>query len=782
MKVTKRNGEREEADMVKSNKVLEWSCSGISGVSASDIAMKAVVGWYEGIPTTEIHKSFIDAAEALIPENHHYAEVQSRLILIDLLKKVYGDWDTITPLSQLVQDNTVRGFYDKDLFSKYSAEEWARLDTMIDHKRDYLLMGAGMKQLCDKYLTQDRSKKLIFETPQVAYALCAIAGLANYDPALRMAQIKKTYNAFSLQKLSLPTPVLAGVRQQNKQYASCILIDVDDSLESINEACATANLYAAKRAGLGINVGRIRPEGSRVGGGEVVHTGIVPFIRQFESAIKSCSQGGIRDASATLFLPIWHAEIEKVMVLKSPKVSEENAVRRLDYCPQWDSFLLKRATLNKPITLFSPHEVPDLYAAFYGKDREAFQALYEKYEQDETLQFRKSVPGRQIYDSFLTQASESGRQYFFMADHVNTHTPFKEPIVMSNLCVEVTLPTQPIKNVKTFDPLTMAGTIVYLGRVQLCILGAINLGSVDLDNQKDMEERYDILVTFLNELIDNQDYMVPQSYLATMEYRPLGIGVINFAYFLAKRGLKYNEQASRDLTHRLGEQMYYYFLKASNKYAQYKGKPLPAYDKLIYSEGKTLLDTYCKRVDELTSEPLYCDWPYLKELIAKYGVYNATGGALMPSESSSTVSNGTSAMDPIRSIITGKANKKISFKQVAPEPVKLKNQYHMLWDMDAAAMDDYIKLAAVFQKFMCQSLSLNLSYNPDHYPKKQVPLSVMMNHHATCAKYGIKTRYYVNTKGEEKDKVEKMMAETEAAAQQVEESMGEGCESGACAI
>lgn len=435
MFVTKRKGKQEPLDMEKANKVLMWACKGINGVSASDIAMKAVPRLYSGMKTTELSNSFVQAAEELIADNYHYAEVQSRLLIVDLLKRVYGDWDTIKPLSQVVRENIELGFYDVDVFHAYTPEEWAIFDMMIDHSRDYLLMGAGVKQFTDKYLTQDRSTNTVFETPQVAYALCAIAGLMNYPKHLRIQQIKKTYNSFSKGKVSLPTPVLAGVRQKNKQYSSCVLIDVGDNLDSINEGAKACSKMAAKRAGLGVNVGRLRPKGSKVGIGEVVHTGIVPFLRQYESTIKACSQGGIRDASATMYIPAWHYEIEEVLILKSPKTIPENAVRRLDYSLQWDSFLKRRAAKNETMTLFSPHECPDLYEAFFMKDRSVFETLYAKYEKDTSLQFRKEINARELLVSWLTQAFETGRYYDFMADHVNTHTPFKQPIFMSNLCL-----------------------------------------------------------------------------------------------------------------------------------------------------------------------------------------------------------------------------------------------------------------------------------------------------------------------------------------------------------
>lgn len=776
--VTKRNGTRELLDLEKSNKMLMWACEGIAGVSASEIAMKATPRFYDGIPTLEVHKSFVDAAEELIHEDHHYAEVMSRLLLVDLLKRVYGEWDTIVPLEQVVRDNSARGLYDPALYDAYSAEEWAQLNAWVDHKRDFRFRGAGMKQFIDKYVVQNRAAKEVYETPQVAYMLACAAGLAKLPAEIRMAEIHKAYEKFSKGKVSLPTPVLAGVRQKNKQYASCILIDVGDDLGSINDASTAANLYAAKRAGLGLNCGRIRPKGSKIGSGEVVSTGLIPFLKKYESSIKSCSQGGIRDASATIYVPIWHFEVEDVMVLKSAKTEEAKAIRRLDYAIQWDSFLLRRAVLKQPITLFSPAEVPDLYDAFFSKDRAEFEALYAKYEADTSLKFRKQVDGRALYELFLVESQETGRYYQFMADHVNTHTPFLDPIYMSNLCVEVCLPTQPIFNkFANINLQTMKGEVTFEGLVQLCILSAINVGDIDLDNHKDMETRMETAVFFLNELIDNMDYTVPQSARATMLFRPLGIGVVNYAYFLAKRGLRYGEQAALDITHRLAEQMYYYALKASCKYAAVRNARVPAFDRLIYSQGRTLLDTYNRRVDELTQQPLECDWPTLLADIAKYGVANSTLLAFMPSESSSTVTNSTNGIEPLRSLITIKGNKKIKFTQVAPEPVRLKNQYDYLWDMDAKRFEGYIKTVAVFQKFTCQSISANFSYNPEHYPENRVPLTVLMNHTQLAAKYGAKTRYYMNTKGEDEDKLEQLEKQeaARAAAEEDEQGCGDAC-------
>lgn len=769
MNVTKRSGEQEPLDVDKIHQVVGWACEGISGVSVSDVVMEAQPQFFDGIKTEIIHSVIVDGAAKLIPKNHNYQYVAARLVVFDIYKKVYQSHEPKS-LFDIVKENCKRGVYDKELLEWYSEEEWNLVNSYIKHSRDYNFAYAGISQVKDKYLVQDRHSNTYFESPQIMYIL--IPCVAFRDRKDRLKLIKDTYNLLSTFKISLPTPILAGLRTSTKQFASCVLISVDDSLSSINDACTAVNKYASKRAGLGIDLGRIRAVGSKVGTGEIVHTGVTPFLRQFESSLKSCSQGGIRDASCTAFFTAWHYEIEDILVLKNNKGTNETRVRRLDYGISWDKFLLRKALKNEKMALFSPNDVPGLYDAFFKKDRTEFEILYDRYSKDRKIR-KKIVNARDILVSFLREAQETGRIYLMMADNVNQYSPFLLPITQSNLCLEVNLPSTPLHN-KISQISELAGTVSFDGDIQLCTLAAINLGNINLEDPADMENRMFILVNLLNEILDYQDYMLPQARNATMKHRPLGIGVINYAYFLAKNKLKYNDQASHNLTHRLAEQLYYYSLKASVDLAKERGK-LRGIADTIYNDGNTLLDFYCKEVDSITLEPLHLDWGTLKEEIKTHGVYNSTLLALMPSESSSTVSNATNGVEPIRSLITTKFNKKNTIIQVAPDANKLKHDYDYLWEMTPKHFEGYIKNMAVFQKFVCQSISTNLAYNPNHFPEGMIDLATLINHMVMLAKYGLKTRYYVNTAGLDMDKAHDLMTNTE-------EESGEGCSSGACKI
>jgi ribonucleoside-diphosphate reductase alpha chain len=774
--VTKRNGEKESLDVDKIHKVLEWACEDLSGVSVSDIEMRAHIQFYDGIKTSDINEITINAAEELISaDSPNYQYVAARLMIFDLRKKVFGAFET-KHLFDVVKRNVELGVYDKGLLDWYSLDDYEKMNGYIKHQRDFKLTAAAVKQIKDKYLIQDRSSKVFYETPQIAFLLIAATAFREYPKETRLSYVKDMYDAISTFKVSLPTPILGGLRSSTRQFSSCVLIDVGDDLNSISDATKAMTKYAAKRAGLGINGGRIRALGSKVGNGEIVHTGVVPFYRKFESSIKSCSQGGIRDSAATLYAPIWHKDIESVLVLKNNKGTHETRVRRLDYAIQWDSYLIRRAIRKEPITLFSPGEVPDLYEAFFDKDRSKFQSLYEEYEKSPHIKYKSVVNGRELLTSFLKEAQETGRIYAFLADNTNIHSPFKKKIYMSNLCLEIALPTEPIVN--HVDCVSDdKGTVTFDGLVQLCTLGAINLGNLNYTDPTDMEKRMDLLVRFLNEILDYQDYQVPQARKATMRYRPLGIGVINYAYLLAKNGIKYYDQESHDLTHKIAEQMYYYALKASVNLAKERGA-IPGIEDTIYSDGKLLIDSYNPEVDKVTNEPLHCDWNTLRQEVKQFGVYNATLLALMPAESSSFVSNSTNGIEPIRSLIVKKANKNSSFVQVVPEATKLKNQYTYLWDLGFDQYNGYIKNAAVFQKFVCQAISTNLSYNPEHYQDNKIPLEVLINHFLLCTKLGLKTRYYINTKGE-KDHSEAI--QNDLAAQESDDE-GDGCAGGACKI
>lgn len=752
--IIKRDGSREPLDIEKIHKVLEWATEDLPNTSVSDIEMKSHIQLYEGITTEQIHDILTKAAEDLIKQEYNYQFVAARLALFHLRKKVLGQFDPV-PIQELVARNIERGVYDPNLLSYYSPEEWTKINSYIDHQRDYKLTSAAVKQAMDKYLVKDRTTGRIYETPQYAFMLIPCVMFKNYPRETRLTYVRDFYDAITRFQISLPTPVLAGVRTSTKQFSSCVLIDIDDNLDSIGDAATAIMKYGAKRAGIGVNGGRIRAVKSKIRGGEVSHTGVTHYYRKFESSLKCCSQGGIRDAAMTLYAPVWHLEIEDIIVLKNNKGTPDNRVRKIDYGIQWDTYLLKRAIARQPITLFSPHDVKDMYEAYFKADRAEFQRLYEQYEQDPNIR-KKQVPGRELLELFLKERQETARIYSFMADHVNTHSPFKLPIFQSNLCAEIALPTKPIRNAIDVD----AGTIDFEGWIQLCTLSAINLGT--LRNLQDLEKRMNLLVRGLNEILDYQDYPIPQARIATMLFRPLGIGVINYAYWLAKQGMRYNDQAAFDATHRLAEAMYYYALKASVDLAEERGA-IPGLEHTIYADGQLMIDNYCQEVDKVVKVGFEQDWDTLRERVKKYGVRNATLLALMPSESSSIMSNATNGIEPIRSLVTEKSNKNTSFVQVAPEANRLRNQYDYLWDMRPDHFDGYLKNMAIFQKFVCQSISTNTSYNPDHFADDKISLLALMNHFILAAKLGIKTLYYANTKGldEAKDTPEQDVPEAE---------------------
>jgi len=750
--VIKRNGTRELLDIEKIHKVLEWATEDLTNTSVSDIEMKSHLQFYDGITTDEIHNIITYASEGLIKQEYNYQYVAARLALFHLRKKVLGQYEPIH-IRDLVTKNIQLRVYDANLLSYYSTEEWDRINGFLDHKRDYRLTIAAVKQAMDKYLVKDRTSGQIYETPQYAFMLIAAVMFKNYPRETRLNYVKDFYDAITKFQISLPTPILAGVRTITKQFSSCVLIDVDDNLDSIGDAATAIMKYGAKRAGIGVNGGRIRAVKSKIRGGEVSHTGVIHYYRKFESSLKCCSQGGIRDAAMTLYVPVWHLEIEDIIVLKNNKGTPDNRVRKIDYGVQWDTYLIRRAIAKKPITLFSPHDVTDLYEAYFKGDRQEFESLYEKYEADPNIR-KKQVPGRELLELFLKERQETARIYSFMADHVNTHSPFKLPIFQSNLCAEIALPTRPIRN--AID--VAEGKIDFEGWIQLCTLSAINLGT--LRNLQDLEKRMNLLVRGLNEILDYQDYPIPQAQIATMLFRPLGIGVINYAYWLAKQGMTYNDQAGHDATHRLAEAMYYYALKASVDLAEERGA-IPGLKDTIYADGGLMIDNYCQEVDKVVTVGLELDWESLRDRVKKYGVRNATLLALMPSESSSIMSNATNGIEPIRSLVTEKSNKNTSFVQVAPDANRLRNQYDYLWDMRPDHFDGYLKNMAIFQKFVCQSISTNTSYNPEHFSDDKISLQVLMNHFILAAKLGVKTLYYANTKGLDEAKDDPLKDSTE---------------------
>ena len=731
--VVKRNGGVETLDLDKVHNMVELACRDLGGVSESQVEMNANLQFFDGIKTGDIQEILIRSANDLISlESPNYQFVAARLLLFGLRKQVFGEHPDDAPhILDHVHECVDEGVYDKHLIKAYTEEEWSEIDGYIDYGRDYLFTYAGLRQVADKYLVQDRSTGRLFETPQQMYIMIAATLFQNYPQETRLDYVRRYYEAISKHKINIPTPVMAGVRTPLRQFASCVLVDVDDTLDSIFSSDMAIGRYVAQRAGIGINAGRIRGINSKIRGGEVQHTGVVPFLKKFESTVRCCTQNGIRGGSATVHFPIWHQEIEDILVLKNNKGTEDNRVRKLDYSIQISKLFYERFIGNKSISLFSPHDVPGLYDAF-GTDE--FDDMYVAYESDETIP-RTTVGAQDLILGMLKERAETGRVYLMNIDHCNSHSSFKDKVNMSNLCQEITLPTDPISHIDDDA-----------GEIALCILSAINVGKIT--RIEEMENLCDLTVRALEELIDYQEYPVAAARRSTLARRSLGIGFIGLAHYLAKNGVKYDEQGAWDLTHKLTEAFQYNLLKASNEIAKEKGA-CEGFHRTKYIDGILPIDTYKKDVDSITSEPLHYDWDSLRADIEEHGLRHSTLSAQMPSESSSVVSNATNGIEPPRDYLSVKKSKKGPLKQIVPQFNSLKNNYTLLWDMPSN--EGYIKIVAVMQKFFDQAISGNWSYNPENYTNNEVPVSVMANDWLTTYKYGWKTSYYQNTYDNKKD-------------------------------
>ncbi|AMO42977.1 ribonucleotide reductase large subunit [Cyanophage S-RIM50] len=760
--VIKRNGEQETLDLDKIHVMVEHACRGLAGVSESQVEMNANLQFFDGIETAAIQEILVRSANDLISlDAPNYQFVAARLLLFGLRKAVYnGHPDGHPPLYDHIQKCTEMGLYDGTLINSYSAEEWEKLNSFIDHDRDFLFTYAGIRQVVDKYLVQDRSTGEVYETPQFMYMMIAATLFQNDDKFYRLEYVKRYYDAISKHKINIPTPIMAGVRTPLRQFASCVLVDVDDTLDSIFSSDMAIGKYVAQRAGIGINAGRIRGINSKIRGGEVQHTGVVPFLKKFESTVRCCTQNGIRGGSATVHFPIWHQEIEDIIVLKNNKGTEDNRVRKLDYSIQFSKLFYERFISNGEISLFSPHNVPGLYDAF-GTD--GFDELYVRYERDESIP-RKTIGAQELFLDLLKERAETGRLYIMNIDHCNTHSSFKDKVNMSNLCQEITLPTDPIQHIDG------------RGEIALCILSAINVGK--LKSLDELDELCELAVRGLDALIDYQEYPVKAAEESTRNRRSLGIGYIGLAHYLAKHGAKYDTTKAHDLVHKLTERFQYALLNASMRMAMEKG-PCGYFGKTKYADGILPIDTYKKEVDEIVPNELQCDWEFLRERILQYGLRHSTLSAQMPSESSSVVSNATNGIEPPRDFLSVKKSKKGPLKQIVPQYNTLKNNYTLLWDMPNN--DGYIKVTAVIQKFFDQAISGNWSYNPEQYPDNEVPVSVMAKDLLTTYKYGWKTSYYQNTYDNKKDTdVEENMqraSEIDNLIEQLLESEEEDCES-----
>ena len=734
IKVQKRDGRLELLDINKIHFVVEEACEGLTGVSSSQIEMNANIQFYDGMTTKDIQNVLVRSANDLISlEYPNYQYAAARLLSYDVRKEAHGQYEYI-PLLKLILRNIRLGVYDKGILEKYSKTELKKFNTWIRRDRDLKFTYAGLRQICDKYLVQDRSTGQLYETPQDMYMMIAATLFADYPTKTRMSYVKKYYDAISQHKINIPTPVMAGVRTPIRQFASCVLVDSDDTLPSIFSSDMAIGLYVARRAGIGINAGRIRGINSKIRGGEVQHTGVIPFLKKFESTVRCCTQNGVRGGNATVHFPIWHPEIEDILVLKNNKGTEDNRVRRMDYSIQISKLFYERFMNEEDITLISPHMAPGLYDAF-GTDK--FDELYLKYEADKTVP-KKTIPAQDLFFDMLKERAETGRIYIMNIDHANSHSSFKDKVSMSNLCQEITLPTVPIQDL-----------YVEQGEIALCILSAVNVGQ--LNDLNELDNLCDLSVRALEQIIDYQDYPVRAAEVSTKKRRSLGIGYIGLAHYLAKNGVKYNEKGAWELVDRLSEAFQYYLLRASCDIAKEKGK-CEGFERTKYAEGLLPIDHYKKEIDEIVPHKQRMAWESLRKDIAKYGLRHSTLSAQMPSESSSVVSNETNGIEPPRAMLQIKKSKKGPLKQIAPGFPKLKNDYTLLWDMPSN--EGYINVVAMMQKYFDQAISGNWSYNPLQFENNEVPLSVMAQDMLTAYKYGWKTSYYQNTydfKGEEED-------------------------------
>ncbi|WP_413737845.1 class 1a ribonucleoside-diphosphate reductase subunit alpha [Sodalis sp. RH21] len=755
--VTKRDGSKEKINLDKIHRVIDWAAEGLENVSVSQVELRSHIQFYDGIKTADIHETIIKAAADLISRDApDYQYLAARLAVFHLRKKAYGQFEP-----PKLYDHVVRlvemGKYDRHLLEDYTAEEFAEMDGFLDHWRDMNFSYAAVKQLEGKYLVQNRVSGQIYESAQFLYMLVAACLFSGYARDTRLDYVRRFYDAISTFKISLPTPIMSGVRTPTRQFSSCVLIECGDSLDSINATSSAIVKYVSQRAGIGINAGRIRALGSPIRGGEAFHTGCVPFYKHFQTAVKSCSQGGVRGGAATLFYPMWHLEVESLLVLKNNRGVEGNRVRHMDYGVQINKLMYQRLVKGEDITLFSPSDVPGLYDAFFA-DQNEFERLYTQYEQDDSIR-KHRVKAVELFSLMMQERASTGRIYIQHVDHCNTHSPFDAavaPIRQSNLCLEIALPTKPLEDVNDEQ-----------GEIALCTLSAFNLGA--LESLDDLQELATLAVRALDALLDYQDYPIPAAQRGAMGRRTLGIGVINYAYYLAKNGVRYSDGSANNLTHRTFEAIQYYLLKASNELAKERGA-CPWFNETTYSQGILPIDTYKKDLDAICTEPLHYDWETLRSEIKQHGLRNSTLSALMPSETSSQISNATNGIEPPRGYVSIKQSKDGILRQVVPESNRLKDAYELLWEMPNN--DGYLHLVGVMQKFVDQAISSNTNYDPSRFPAGKVPMKQLLKDLLTAYKFGIKTLYYQNTRDGAEDAQEDMQALAEA----------DDCESGACKI
>ncbi|QFU22891.1 ribonucleoside-diphosphate reductase subunit alpha [Shewanella eurypsychrophilus] len=758
MKVTKRSGERETIDLDKIHRVITWAAKDLKNVSVSEVELRSHLQFFDGIPTEAIHETIIKAAADLIsPEAPDYQFLSARLAVFHLRKKAFGQFEPPTLYDHVVK-LVEAGKYDQHILEDYSREELDILDGYVDHWRDMSFSYAAVKQLEGKYLVQNRVTHEIYESAQFLYILVAACLFAKYPSETRLSYIKRFYDAVSTFKISLPTPIMAGVRTPTRQFSSCVLIECGDSLDSINATASSIVKYVSQRAGIGVNAGRIRALGSPIRGGEAFHTGCLPFFKYFQTAVKSCSQGGVRGGAATLFYPLWHLEVESLLVLKNNRGVEDNRIRHLDYGVQLNKLMYQRLIKGGMISLFSPSDVPGLYDAFF-EDQDEFERLYLQYEADTSVR-KTQIKATELFSLMMQERASTGRIYIQNVDHCNTHSPFDSkvaPIRQSNLCLEIALPTKPLNNID--DP---------EGEIALCTLSALNLGAIK--NLEELEPLADLAVRALDNLLDYQDYPIIAARKSSMNRRTLGIGVINFANYLAKEGVRYSDGSANNITHKTFEAIQYYLLKASMNLAKEQGA-CPSFHETTYSKGVLPIDTYKRALDKICDEPLHMDWETLRQDIVKHGLRNSTLSALMPSETSSQISNATNGIEPPRGLISVKSSKDGQLKQVVPDFEKYQYSYELLWQMPNN--DGYIQLVGLMQKFVDQAISANTNYDPSRFEGNKVPMQVLLKDLLNAYKLGVKTLYYHNTRDGASDQMDSMISI---------EKEDDDCEGGACKI
>ena len=755
IQVIKRDGTRESIDLEKIHRVVHWASQDLENISVSQVEINSQIAFFDGIKTEDIHETIIKSAADLIStEVPDYQYLAARLAIFHLRKKAFKSF-TPPSLIHHVINLTDLGIYDKDILKKYNKTEFKELDNYIDHWRDMNFSYAAVKQLEGKYLVQNRVTGEIFESPQFLYMLAGMCLFQDYKGKARLDIVKRFYDATSTFKISLPTPIMAGVRTPTRQFSSCVLIETDDDLDSISASSGAIVKYVSQRAGIGINAGRIRALGSPIRGGEATHTGCIPFFKHFHTAVKSCSQGGVRGGAATLFYPLWHLEVEGLLVLKNNTGTDENRIRHLDYGVQFNGLMYQRFLADGDITLFSPNDVPGLYDAFFA-DQIKFKKLYEKYEKDKTIR-KEKIKARDLFSNFMKERANTGRIYLQNVDHCNTHGAFDAnlaPIKQSNLCMEITLPTKPLFSVQDEN-----------GEVALCTLSAVNLGALgSLDELEDITE---IIVRSLDSLLDYQDYPIKAAELASKNRRTLGIGVTNLAYYLAKNNAKYSDGSGNELIHKTFEALQFYSLKASNKLANDFGA-CPLFSETQYAKGILPVDSYKKDIDKFCGTKLDLDWDSLRKDIKATGLRNSTLTALMPCESSSQISNSTNGIEPPRGFVSIKQSKDGILKQVVPEYEKFHKKYELLWDIKDN--EGYLQLCAIMQKFVDQSISTNTHYDPSQFEGGKVPMKLFLMDLLKAYKYGIKTLYYHTTRDGASDD------------QNNNKSTDDDCEDGVCKL